>query len=269
VENAAARCLCAQGFVARPSGACEAVTGANCPQHPGDSAEPDDCMTAAKPIKTTDQPRSQTIDPVGDYDFVQLTAENNFVYNVTVKAAGSPVLPRIDAFDQGGVWLSGVDGPGTAVLSFKAHYAGPHFLRVSHSPLDPSVATGAYTLSVQSVGAEDHGDGPADATPISAAFAGSTTPPDSIGGRFEVPQDQDWFQFTGASGTTYNLAFDSQRLIPSVALYNGNDTTKPVWTTEQEVIPFNLPSSGTYYLQLFPPQTQASTTAYSFQFTQQ
>ncbi|MFL5321702.1 MAG: hypothetical protein ACJ790_18715, partial [Myxococcaceae bacterium] len=140
VENATARCLCAQGFVARPSGACEAVTAANCPQHPGDSAEPDDCMTAAKPIKTTDQPRSQTIEPVGDYDFVQLTAENNFVYNVTVKAAGSPVLPRIDAFDQGGVWLSGIDGPGIAVLSFKAHYAGPHFLRVSHSPLDPSVA---------------------------------------------------------------------------------------------------------------------------------
>src|SRR5262249_22948674 len=146
-ENGAARCLCNPGFVARPSGACEQITASNCPEHAGDPAEPDDCMSRAKAIATTEQPRSQSIDPIGDYDFLKLDAQANNVYNVTVKSSGS-LLPRIDVFDQGGVWLSGIDSPATAVLSFKARYAGPHFLRIAHSPFDPSVATGPYTVAV-------------------------------------------------------------------------------------------------------------------------
>src|SRR5258708_6630736 len=84
-ENGAARCLCDQGFIARPSGACEAVSASNCPEHAGDSAEPDDCIAKAKPMVPGDPSRTQTIDPIGDYDFVSFTAAAKNIYTVTAK----------------------------------------------------------------------------------------------------------------------------------------------------------------------------------------
>lgn len=266
VENGAARCLCDQGFVSRPSGVCEALTLGNCPEHSGDTAEPDDCMARARPMTAADLTRTQTIDPVGDYDFLKIDAAQNNVYTITVKTQAT-LLPRIDVFDQGGTWLSGTDSPTTAIHSFKAFYGGLHYVRVSHSPLDPSVATGEYTVALSSPGREDHGDGPQDATSVTAYQVASGTTPPVTNGRFEYTADQDWFVFSGVTGVSYSLAFDPDRLVPSVALYAASDTTTPIWTAAQPTIPFDVPSSGQYYLQLYPPQTAASTTAYAFQFT--
>jgi len=41
-EAGEARCLCDEGFITRPNGACEAVGPSNCAEHGGDAAEPDD-----------------------------------------------------------------------------------------------------------------------------------------------------------------------------------------------------------------------------------
>src|SRR4051812_7961441 len=64
------RCLCNAGFLPRPSGQCEPVDGNNCPEHPGDSAEPDDCLARAQLISTNNGgPKQQSIEPPGDYDY--------------------------------------------------------------------------------------------------------------------------------------------------------------------------------------------------------
>ncbi|MGZ3457305.1 MAG: hypothetical protein ACXU86_02250, partial [Archangium sp.] len=71
-EAGNARCLCKEGTVLRPSGVCEPVTAANCPEHPGDSAEPDDCLSRAPTLAADNTQHQQTIDPVGDYDFFRI-----------------------------------------------------------------------------------------------------------------------------------------------------------------------------------------------------
>ena len=266
-ENAEARCLCDLHFVLRPSGVCEELSLSNCPEHGGDTAEPDDCLARARPVTPTDPPRNQSVDPTGDYDFFKLDAANRHVYTVTVKAAGAQLLPRVDVFDQGGVWLLATDELGQATLSFKARYGGLHYVRVSHSPFDPSVATGDYTVSVSSTGTEDHGDGPSEATSVTPSVVNATTTPPSLTGRFEVANDQDWFSFNATSGTSYNLSFNPARLQPILALYSDGDPTQPIWTNEQADNPFNVTSSGRYYLVTYPPATAGTTNTYEFQFT--
>jgi hypothetical protein len=260
-EDGTARCLCNAGFISRPSGACEAIGATNCPEHAGDGAEPDDCMLSAKLIQSTDQPRTQSVDPIGDYDFYKFNAVLKNVYVVTVKPSGA-LLPRIDAFDQGGLWLTADERTGQAQLAFKAAATGPHFIRVSQSPIDPSVATGNYTLTFATTGAEDHGDGPTDATAITATLSGQTA--SSIPGRFEFPNDQDWFSFSGTTTQNYRISFDGSKPAPVIALFVGQKFDIPKWTAQQPIVDFDLAANETVYLAVYAGKEQGS---YSFQFT--
>lgn len=260
-EGGVPRCLCNAGFVPRPSGACEPVGAANCPEHPGDGAEPDDCLSRARPLRTTDAPRTQTIEPVGDYDFFRFDATAGHVYVVTVKPQGS-LMPRLDLFDQGGVWLSADERTDQAQLAVKARATAPHFFRVSQSPIDPSVATGGYTVSLATSGQEDHGDGPDQATAITAETSLDTAP--KVVGRFEYPGDQDWFSFPASGTQIYRITFDTNGDPPPVAIYGGGNTTSPTWTAHQSIVEFELPD-GTGFLQLYLPPGELG--GYGFQFT--
>jgi hypothetical protein len=261
VEDGNPRCLCNAGFLARPSGACEAIGAGNCPEHTGDSAEPDDCLTRARPMLPTDSPRSQTIEPVGDYDFISFQATAKHVYVVTAKAAGA-LYPRIDAYDQGGQWLALDERPGSAQLAMKAPATAPVYVRVSHSPLDPSVASGSYTLTLATSGLEDHGDTPADATNVVADPGTSPTP---ITGRFEVPRDQDWFSFAGTTNMYFRVTFDTSKgPAPLMSLFTASDTTRPKWTAQQPVTDFDLTANETAYLALYASGEPAS---YAFTLT--
>jgi hypothetical protein len=249
-EDGNARCLCNAGFIARPSGVCEEVSSINCPSHAGDSAEPDDCMSRAKQLAPGDDPRSQTIEPVGDYDFFTFEGTARHVYIVTVTSTGS-LLPRIDAFDQGGVWLGADERTGTAQLALKARATAPLLARISQSPIDPSVASGGYTISLGTTGLEDYGDVPADASSITATPSGQA--PSTTYGKFEFPADEDWFVFSGVSGQYYRLTFDSAYALPYVSLYLASDLNAPLWTARQPITDFDLPANGTVYLALYPP----------------
>ena len=261
-EAGEARCLCDSGFVSRPSGACELVSASNCAEHSGDAAEPDDCQARAHPLSSGGTAQEQSIDPIGDYDFFQFTTTARSVYALTAKAQGS-LLPRVDVFDQGGEWLGSSEAPGRAELFFKARVASVHFARVSHSPVDPSAATGAYTLTLTSLGAEDHGDSPDEATHLTPESA-STTTPSSIPGRFEYSRDEDWFTFSGDAGRTYQLLFDSTRTVPALAVFSSANLRQPLFTAQQADVSFALPSSGTFFIVLDPPQSTAGTYAFNF-----
>ena len=110
VEGGETRCLCDVGYVSRPSGVCEPVSAANCAVHAGDSAEPDDCQARAWALVADGRPNTRSIDPIGDLDFFRFEARAGRIYSVTVVPEGGSLLPRVDAFDQGGVWLDAVDG---------------------------------------------------------------------------------------------------------------------------------------------------------------
>jgi hypothetical protein len=247
VEANEARCLCDSGFIARPSGACEPVGAGNCAEHSGDTFEPDDCMARAQPLASNNATRQQTIDPIGDYDFFQFTTTAQHVYSIKVKGSGA-LLPRVDLFDQGGVWLAAAEAPGQTDFFFKARVSSPHFARVSHSPRDPSVASGGYSLTFNSLGQEDHGDFAEEATRISPDFFEATSPGSNYG-RFEYPRDEDWFTFSASSSREYRLSFEGgSRITPAVAVYSGSNLNQPLFTDQNATVYFSVPAGGTAFI---------------------
>ncbi|MFL5343256.1 MAG: calcium-binding EGF-like domain-containing protein [Hyalangium sp.] len=261
-EAGEARCLCDTGFIARPSGACEAVGPSNCAEHAGDLSEPDDCQARAHPLSSGGPQVQQTIEPIGDYDFFQFNATARNVYSLTVKADGA-LMPRLDVFDQGGAWLTSAEAPGHVTLYFKARVTSSHFARVSHSPVDPSVATGSYTLAFNSLGTEDHGDSPDDTTHISPDSI-TTSTPSSFSGRFEYPGDEDWFSFSGSAGHTYRLNFDPNQTVPPVAVFASSNLHQPLVTAQSPSVSFFAPANDTFFIVLDPPQSLSGPGGYAF-----
>lgn len=259
IEGGEARCLCDDGFVARPSGVCERVTEANCAIHPGDSAEPDDCQQRSQPLAADGRPHAQSIDPIGDLDFFRFEARAGRIYSVTVAPEGTSLLPRVDVFDQGGVWLDAVDGKPRAELSFKTPTTAPYFLRVSHSPVDISAATGPYVLTFVEVGDDDHGDGTGSATRISTGTG-------SVFGRLQYRRDEDWFEFSASTARNYRLTFEGPtgRVLPVVEVYLASDLREPLFTRQNPTIDFTVPASGTAYLVMYLPDGSQGSYAFNF-----
>lgn len=250
-EAEEARCLCNEGFIARPGGACEAVGPSNCAQHSGDAAEPDDCTASARPLSPGGPALQQTVDPIGDYDFFLFNATGRNVYRVSV-VASAPLMPRVDLFDQAGEWLTAAESPNRTDLYFKARVTSPLYARVSHSPLDASVAVGAYSLTFTSLGQEDHGDLPDEATSLTPDPDGDPSPT-TLTGNFDYPNDEDWFAFSGNPDRRYELSFDPNRTVPTVAVFAGGNFQQPVLTGRNATVNFTLPTSGTAFIVLYAP----------------
>jgi hypothetical protein len=266
-EAGEARCLCNEGHLPRPNGACEAVGAGNCPEHGGDVSEPDDCLAKANAV-TLGVTQNLTIDPPGDYDFFGFDGAEKTVYSASAQAQGT-LYPRIDVFDANGTWLGADERAGTARLAFRTRGSGSYYFRVSHSPVDPSVGVGAYAVTLQSLGAEDHGDSATEASPIGVFGPGSTVT--STGGTFLYPDDQDWFSFDADTTHTYRLTFDVTQTVPRVAVFFSGKLDTPLFTAQGASFDFGFPpqnlggaNSGRVYLVLYAPRTLGN---YSFSVT--
>ncbi len=259
LEDGLARCLCNEGTLPRPNGTCEPVGPGNCPEHSGDSAEPDDCTAKAKPLSTGSTNREQTIEPAGDYDFFSFNGTADFVYSAKVTAA-FPLLPRIDLFDQGGVLVASAERSGEVTMYAKLPATSSYYLRVSHSQSDPSVASGAYQVDIDSLGREDHGDSRGPATNVAPSSFGQN-PVATVEGKFEYPGDQDWMHFTGSGSRSFRVTFDETRTVPAFSLFVGSETA-PRFTTQQPITDFDVPT-GDAYLVLYAPENGGN---YAFNF---
>jgi hypothetical protein len=267
-ENGTARCLCDPGTVARPSGACEPVSAANCAEHPGDAFEPDDCLSRAAPLALSSQ-RQQSIEPIGDYDFFKLDATLRHVYTVTVEPGQGSLMPRVDVFDQAGVWMTSQDGRPKAQVSFKARATAPYYVRMSHSPVDPSAATGLYALSLSSLGQEDHGDSSTEPTNIIADVGG--TAPSSLrthSGKLEYGQDVDWFALAATQGYTYRIDFKnlSGYYVPTLAGFTREDVKEPFLTIRNSFVEIRAATTTTLYLVMYSPQGDTGSYAFQVQY---
>ncbi|PTL78297.1 hypothetical protein [Vitiosangium sp. GDMCC 1.1324] len=261
-EDGNARCLCKQGTVLRPSGVCEPITTANCPEHSGDSSEPDDCLSRAKVLATENASRQQSIEPVGDYDFFRIDGTLNTVYSVTVEPGQGSLMPRVDIFDKEGLWITSQDGRPKAQVGFKARATGAYYVRVSHSPMDASAATGLYSLAYSSLGQDDHGDASDKATTVVPDVGGATSPVDHYG-RLEYGQDVDWFSIAVTQGSTYRIEFRTDRAVPSLAAYTAQDVKTPFLTTRNSYVEITAASTTTLYLALYSAQSEPG--SYVFQ----
>lgn len=257
------QCACDEGFVQRPSGVCEAITVANCPEHPGDGAEPDDCLSKAKPFALDEQVRTQTIAPVGDYDYFRIEAAAKRIYAIGVNAEGSPVYPRLDLFDPTGRWQDSVeyptapDDPGyhqrpTLFFKNRGLAAAPFHVRMMHSPRDPSVGTGAYSIQLTSPGVDDHAD-TLEEGPMRIASEPVNSPSLTVhGGVLEYPLDRDLFLFQARASVTYAIDYRGETPPgpPAVAVYpvEGFATALPVVRGQARTVTFTVPAAGDYVL---------------------
>ena len=261
-DNGTALCLCRAGTVQRPNGSCEPVSAANCPEHPGDTAEPDDCLprAAALPVNTS---REQGISPVGDYDFFRIDATARDVHTVTVKPGTGALLPRVDVFDQSGKWLASQDGAPQVQVGFKARATAPYYVRVSHSPLDPTAATGPYTLTLGAPVQDDHGDTWDAPTSVTVRPGGTTA--SVVNGRLEYGLDEDWFTFPVSAGQTrplYRIDFNqTNRILPTVAIYTAKNERNLLQTARGGFIEFTA-DTAQFYLVMYSVSGQ--TGDYSF-----
>lgn len=268
-EAGEARCLCNTGFISRPSGVCEAASTSNCPEHFGDAAEPDDCQLRSH-VVTSNTSLQQTIEPAGDYDFFQFSAGARELYSINVRVDGGALMPRVDVFDQGGVWLAAGEAPGRTEFVFRANVSSLYYARISHSPVDPSVGTGGYTVSFASLGQDDHGNAPDDATVISADSLNTSSPRSTLGA-FEYSRDEDWFRFDGTAGRTYRVLFDpgsasTPRLVPAATVSAGSNLRQPLAASQGTELVFTLPASGSIFLILTPPASATGPGTYAFNF---
>ncbi|WNG28287.1 hypothetical protein F0U62_32965 [Cystobacter fuscus] len=258
-DNGHAVCLCREGTLPRPNGSCEAVTSANCPEHPGDSAEPDDCIARAAPLDAT-RSRTQGIEPVGDYDFFRIDATARNAYVLSVTPGPGALLPRVDLFDPEGRWIRAQDGNPGVQVGFKARVSAPYTVRVSHSPRDPSPAIGTYTLQLATPVQDDFGDIPEEATALVPAPGGTSAT--LVSGRFEYGQDEDWFSFPVVLNATYRIEFDTTRAVPALAAFIRENVKSPFLTNQKSFVEFQAASSTTVFVDLYSANEAAGT--YSF-----
>lgn len=261
-EDGNARCLCNAGYVTRPNGTCEELSLNNCPEHAGDAQEPDDCQAKSRALATTGEAQARSISPAGDYDFFRFDAVEGDIYAIVVEAQGA-LYPRIDVFDQGGLYVAGVEELQRARLTFKAKATAPYFIRVMHSPVDPSIAVGDYTITLTHAGSDDVGDLPQKSTTIAPDVEG-TTSPRVFSGRFEYGADQDWYGFAGTTGTRYTILFDTGKTVATVALFRSAEATEAEFVTTQDVVEFFVPANNTAYLALYPPAGAEGSYAFTF-----
>ena len=196
VSNGQAVCACVSGYV--PEGdACQPEPAVTCAaQHTtGDAFEPDECPALARPVGaggTRDEAHS--LSPAGDEDWFRLDALPEHFYEVVVTgAAGDRLHLDLYAADGTTVVRSDHRGLDTASLRHKASASGALFVRVSAMT---SGASAAYRISIQDLGADDHGESPAESSPVIV-----DAPPAS--GAFERPGDVDVFSFQAQAGHIY------------------------------------------------------------------
>jgi len=135
---------------------------------------------------------SGAIDPPGDLDFFQFSAQAGSTYTIEVILDTHPDTMLI-VYDSRGNWLDEDDdgGPsGGEHLEWTAPSAGEYYLEVRS--FDQSFDTGSYTLSINV--ADAHGDSTSTATTV---FLGVTS------GSIDPPEDLDYFRFSAQAGITY------------------------------------------------------------------
>ncbi|NRD53041.1 hypothetical protein [Corallococcus exiguus] len=131
-----------------------------------------------------------------------------------------------------------------------------HFVSVNISPAVPAYwVQGHYTLQIEDLGADDHGDTLATATPL-------TGPTQTVSVRIPDPVDHDVLSFQGTAGQRYQFSCDWKETPGQVQLYADVSLGLGTWVQstrehvgQRWVQSINAPTSGTYNIDLWTDST--------------
>ena len=228
---------------------------------------PADTTTAA--TVTVGASMTGTVDYRGDVDWVAVSLTAGEVYRIELDGISLPD-PKIHGVrNADGDRLAGTtdddSGRGdNSRVDFTPASTGTYYVTAGGSPNATGIytaPTGTYRLTVSDITVGVADDYAADTSTTGVVEIGG-----SLRGRFETPDDEDWFAMTLAAGTTYEInvggkyaggSFDAlgNLLDPDIAgLYRhdgtliANTAVSTNWWNFGERLVFSPDASGPYYL---------------------
>ncbi len=225
--DAGVTCSCNPGYQPGTNG-CELPMPPTCAnQHTaGDSYEPDECPSLAKPIVPT-AAQAHTFAPAGDVDFVTFTVDAGTI--VRIDEAG-PIASSLTLLDSDGV--TPLLSNQTDLLIRKMTRAGAYFVSVRA----PTATTTGATSLLLSVSTDDHADDRVGAAPLPAGT--------SISGRFDFPADQDCLAVPVVANHIYAL---EETTSTDVYLQVLTATGVYLSSTDAELVRFRTTTTETLY----------------------
>ncbi|MBN1210690.1 MAG: PPC domain-containing protein [Myxococcaceae bacterium] len=199
-----------------------------------------DTQATARSITPTLSSLNAKFEVSGDEDWFRFTAQAGHIYDFRCDASslGCNVY-LLDA--AGNTLVSGSSASSFAAVRWELNTGGTYYLRVFSTFWTSS--SNSYTYWLQDMGLDDHGDTLATATPI--APAGSST-----NAKFDVPGDEDWFQFTAQAGHIYTFYCNSLSLNCDAYLMDAAGVTMVSDTRSSSFaqVSWEFSTGGTYYL---------------------
>lgn len=234
-------CLCDEGLIEEePGGICTLPVLGLCEgsHFEGDFFEPNECHEEATriPLNTA---QLHSIQPSGDDDWFRLDATPGHIYQLLVTRGTLPnailYLYRSDGihtiFSQSS----------TYEITYELGDAGPYFYRVSAYNNNQ---LGDYTVILNDLGLDDHGDEPALATPIIVDGA-------PMEGSIETRGDDDWFTFEAEVGRLFRITLTRGTISGSyLYLYRPDGLRIAESHSTPEEITFELDEPGRWYIRV-------------------
>jgi hypothetical protein len=212
-----------------------------------------DSQATASPLSADASVISGRFELRADVDAFALASVPGHYYSLT---CSSTVWPDCQASVLGvtGEWFRRSNAP--AIFYFKAPAAGPVLIL-----LTATGETGTYSLQVQDVGLDDHGDSAASATPRVPSA-------EPIQGVIEAPIDRDVFAFTAEAGHVYQLLCEAtpERVAWHLEIQDAAGTvldTAPVVVGGSSVVSAEITTPGTYTVAIFGTTTAPRSGSYS------
>lgn len=155
---------------------------------------------SATPIPADGELISGCIEPPGDIDYFLFGAVGGRRYLIQTSHLTPEMDTLIYLFGTDGQTILAVDdnsgGGRASKIEWTCPASGTYFAMVRHA--QATTGTGCYGLTISAAQADDHGDDPLSATPVST----DGTP---VAGYIEVPGDVDYFLFSAEVNWSYLL----------------------------------------------------------------
>lgn len=229
-----AECSCDTGYQEDANGACVLIPPPMCTnQHStGDMYEPDECISLATPfpMNTT---QDHSIQPAGDVDFYRVTVQQGEIISLA-ETTSTDVYYTL--YDTNGMTV--LYNTGYETLLWEFDVAGTYYIKARHSS---SSRTGNYSVTLTSLGQDDHGDTPATGTPITP-----TTGP--MMGTFETRGDVDVFALNVDAGRI--LRFEETTNTDTYFTLYDTDGSTILRNTDNESWNWEFQQAGTYYVRV-------------------
>jgi len=172
-----------------------------------------------------------------DNDYFQFPAEAGHVYRVTAQSSSSASV-SLALLDPAGTVLSSTYNSYTITLTSELGSTAEYFVRV-RGYYSSSLFT--YTVKVEDLGLEDHGDAPAEATEL---VVGNP----AVDGKLEHSADVDYFRFT-VTGGSYAFQAISTGMGTTVSMRNAAGGTLTS-CSGPSTCAFSVPGTGDYFLRV-------------------